>query len=83
MDSLICYEEERGGRWDRQLKTTPPLENNPKAKQPQTREVLSVVPLPLSSSVSLPKRFARKFVAEDLRDLLQRCEIRGQLNPAT
>lgn len=75
-------EEEAGGEGggtgnQLQLKTTQ-KQNNPRHEQ-----VLSVVPLPLSNSVSLPKRFARMFVAEDLRYSLQRCEIRGQLNPAT
>lgn len=41
-----------------------------------------MVPLFLRSIISLPKRFVRKFVAEDLRYLLQRCEVRGQFNPA-
>lgn len=83
---------EGGGRWEGggtssqlQLTNKPSPENETQRQTPppQHEQMLPVVPLLLSSSVSLPKRFARMFVAEDLRYLLQRCEIRGQLNPAT
>lgn len=32
-------------------------------------------------SISLPKGFARLCVVQDLRNLLQGSEVRGQLNP--
>lgn len=69
VDSLICYEEGRGGRWGGRWHRQPtaaqnnpsPVKITPKKKQnnPRHEQVLSVVPLPLNNSTSLPKRFAR------------------------
>lgn len=82
---------EREGRWKEggtgsqlQLRNKPSSPENETQTPPQTT-VADVMRGSTTASKQhvLTKRFAREFVAEDLRYLLQRCEIRGQLNPAT